>query len=397
MRPGTLALQRENLAPAPRTPPHESAMSDRKETLHIFLSYAAEDQAFASDLLKHLAPFRRDGAIEIRRAADVLPGEPSSKALEYLAAAELIICLVSPDFLASDYLQNVEMASALERSLAGQATVVPVLVRPTAALSTSSIGELTAIPLDGEPVSHHSDQDDAWANVLHDLASRIPAFGSRVQIAERSRPETALHSTPRSRLALVALAGLAITAAVVYAFRHPDPPRNESTEASEMNGASTTSAANGRQVSKAAASTQPTSAAGAGAPIIGGACAGDDAEQPYCSYRGSLRDAGGAPVVDAEVALIGTSCSRRTDSQGVFDFYGCEPSTVRRLRDPRVYISHIAPHHGKRACDAIPLLKPPTVTIIHLESDCHHDEAGGAGAPRASCTCERGNPLCSCL
>jgi hypothetical protein len=49
---------------------------------------------------------------------------------EHFDAAQVILLLVSPDFIASDYCYERETLRAIERHKAGQARVIPVILRP---------------------------------------------------------------------------------------------------------------------------------------------------------------------------------------------------------------------------------------------------------------------------
>src|SRR5688500_8287461 len=99
------------------------------EPIDVFISYAHSDEGFRELLERHLASLRREGLINVwhdRRltAGDDWAGEIS----EHVEHARLILLLVSPDFLASNYCFDVETTRAIERHLAGEAVVVPIIV-----------------------------------------------------------------------------------------------------------------------------------------------------------------------------------------------------------------------------------------------------------------------------
>src|SRR5262249_1650226 len=84
----------------------------------------------------------------------------------------IILLLVSADFLASDYCWDVEVATALERHARGEATVVPVIIRPVDWRSTP-LGRLQGLPRDGRAVTSWPNRDEAWADVIMGLRSLI--------------------------------------------------------------------------------------------------------------------------------------------------------------------------------------------------------------------------------
>jgi hypothetical protein len=82
---------------------------------------------------------------------------------------------VSPEFIASDYCYEKEMARALERHRAGEAVVIPIIVRPCSWKHTP-LGAVLAIPRDGTPVSKFEDPDDAWHEVETEIRRLIEAL-----------------------------------------------------------------------------------------------------------------------------------------------------------------------------------------------------------------------------
>lgn len=130
----------------------------------IFFSYAHCDETLRDELETHLATLKREGVItwhDRRMAAgDVLDHAISTE----LEKAQIILLLVSPDFLDSTYCYEREMATALERQREGTATVIPVILRPCD-WQTTPLGQLLATPLDGKPISQFADRDAAFTQV----------------------------------------------------------------------------------------------------------------------------------------------------------------------------------------------------------------------------------------
>ena len=90
--------------------------------LRIFISYASEDDEHRIDLERHLRILQRQGLIETWHDRKLFPGEPwGSEIAEQLERADVILLLVSADFLNSDYCYEIEMTRALERQAAGGA------------------------------------------------------------------------------------------------------------------------------------------------------------------------------------------------------------------------------------------------------------------------------------
>ncbi|GHO82608.1 hypothetical protein KSZ_06140 [Dictyobacter formicarum] len=99
----------------------------------LFYSYAREDEALRDELEKHLSPLRRQGIISSWHDRRIQPRVEWAQAIDdQLNAASVILFLISPDFLASDYCYGREMRRALERHEAKKAIVIPVLFRAIA-------------------------------------------------------------------------------------------------------------------------------------------------------------------------------------------------------------------------------------------------------------------------
>ena len=88
----------------------------------LFFSYSHADEALRDQLEKHLSALKHQGKIETWHDRRILAGQTFSSEIDsHLESADIILLLVSPDFLASDYCYEVEMRHALERHQRGEA------------------------------------------------------------------------------------------------------------------------------------------------------------------------------------------------------------------------------------------------------------------------------------
>src|SRR5581483_3544212 len=102
------------------------------EPLELFYSYAHEDEALRNELEKHLKLLHRQGYLTQWHDRQILPGNVRAEEIDaHLTTARIIVVLVSPDFMASDYCYGIEMQQAMSRHKAGDATVIPVMLRTT--------------------------------------------------------------------------------------------------------------------------------------------------------------------------------------------------------------------------------------------------------------------------
>jgi tetratricopeptide (TPR) repeat protein len=97
---------------------------------------------------------------------------------KHLDSADVILLLVSSDFLKSDFCYLIETSRALLRHESGDARVIPVIVRPVD-WQGLPIGKLLALPKDGKPVTSWSDRDEAWLNVAQEIRKVIEEMAGR--------------------------------------------------------------------------------------------------------------------------------------------------------------------------------------------------------------------------
>lgn len=169
----------------------------------IFFSYSHKDEDLRNELEIHLASLKRQGVISTWHDRRIAAGEEfAGKISENLESANIILLLVSPYFIASDYCYEVEMKRALERHESGEAKVIPVILHPCDWHGTP-FGKLLAVPSDGKPVSKFPNLHDAFLDItlaIRTVAEKITgAVTSPAGIAASpSRPASDLGSGPRS-------------------------------------------------------------------------------------------------------------------------------------------------------------------------------------------------------
>ena len=84
-------------------------------SIKVFFCYAHEDEPLLKTLKKYLTPMQRQGLIALWYDRDISAGTAWEQEIsEHLNTAQIILLLVSPDFMASDYCYSIEMKRALE-------------------------------------------------------------------------------------------------------------------------------------------------------------------------------------------------------------------------------------------------------------------------------------------
>jgi nucleoside phosphorylase len=131
----------------------------------VFLSYSPADEKFKDDLLKSLSPLKREGLIETWTNRDAMAGENWKEFTDTkLKEADLILLLISSDFIASEHCYEYEMPRVMERLKSGTARVIPILLRPTN-WQNSPFASLGGLPRDLKPVSQWDSEDLAFLDI----------------------------------------------------------------------------------------------------------------------------------------------------------------------------------------------------------------------------------------
>ena len=156
----------------------------------LFLSYAHEDEPLLRQLETHLSGLQRQGLISLWHDRKIVPGTPWAGEIDaQLEHASIILLLVSADFLASDYCYQVEMQRALERHQAGEARVIPIIVR-TADWRHAPFAKLQALPTDARAITTWPNQDEAFVDVAAGIRRTIEDLSLLAASASRAKLPT---------------------------------------------------------------------------------------------------------------------------------------------------------------------------------------------------------------
>ena len=133
--------------------------------INLFFSYSHKDEDLRNELETHLSPLKRQGVIDTWHDRRIPAGKDfGSEISAHLETSQIILLLISPYFIASDYCYEAEMMRALELNDSGKARVIPVILHPCDWQSLA-FGKLLALPKDGKPISKHPNVHDALLEV----------------------------------------------------------------------------------------------------------------------------------------------------------------------------------------------------------------------------------------
>ena len=152
----------------------------------LFFSYSHKDETLRDQLEVHLSMLKREGIISVWHDRRLLAGDELDSGISTsLEQADIVLTLISPDFLASEYCYSREMLRALERHNAGVTRVIPVILRPCD-WQRSPFAKLLVAPTDGKPVTKWPDVDDAFLEVTKAIRKAAEQVGGAKRVGTSS-------------------------------------------------------------------------------------------------------------------------------------------------------------------------------------------------------------------
>jgi len=148
--------------------------------VRLFYSYSHKDESFREDLETHLKLLHRRELIEPWHDRNIEAGDEWKQVIDQnLEAADIILLLVSANFIASDYCYEKEMKRALEKHDRKEARVVPVIVRDCN-WTKCPFGNLKAVPKDGKAITKWRPKDSGWRNVSEEIEKVIVGMSKKL-------------------------------------------------------------------------------------------------------------------------------------------------------------------------------------------------------------------------
>jgi hypothetical protein len=149
---------------------------EREPRRGVFISYAhKDDQSWLNRLLSNLTWLQRDHGIEVWSDRDIAPGAKWHETIQNaLDRAKVAVLLVSPEFLASDYVTNNELPQMLQAAESEGMTIFWIPVRPSA-YRHSPIGVFQSAYDPQRPLSSlsASKRDQAFVDICEKLAKAL--------------------------------------------------------------------------------------------------------------------------------------------------------------------------------------------------------------------------------
>ena len=148
------------------------AHEDCKKTVrnHVFISYSHKDQRWLNDLQTHLKPFCRDGSVTYWSDQQIATGSNWFLQIQdALSQTSVAVLLVTPDFLASDFIHDHELAPILKEAERGGVRVVWIPVR-ACAFERTSLKDYQAVIDPKTPLATmKANRDEAWVKICQEI------------------------------------------------------------------------------------------------------------------------------------------------------------------------------------------------------------------------------------
>lgn len=161
-----------SLTPQQREANGLEKLAFEQKAVTLFFSYHdnPKDRAWVEKLQKQFIIWQRKGVIHAWHLGELEVGEAWEElSTQRLNSSQVILLLVSPDYTNDDHLYNLHVKRAMERRATRDATVIPILVRPTAGLDMMPFASLKPTPSNGKPMSQWADDDLASMTVAQEI------------------------------------------------------------------------------------------------------------------------------------------------------------------------------------------------------------------------------------
>lgn len=150
-----------------------------KILLNIFFAYSREDSKLRKRLDIHLSALKRKNFINTWYDGKIEPGKEWGKEIDFaLAKADIILLLISADFIASDYCYDVELKKAISRHEKKDALIIPIILHPCD-WSELPFAKIQGLPQNGKAVT--SDNWESSEYALSEVAKSIKVLVEDLQ------------------------------------------------------------------------------------------------------------------------------------------------------------------------------------------------------------------------
>jgi GUN4-like/TIR domain len=160
-----------------------------EEAIKIFYSYSRKDLDMRNTLEDHLSALREANRISTWHDLELEAGTEWKPAiLNKLDTADIILLLVSRNFIASKYCYGTELKRAIARHNEGTTRVIPIILRPCDwNHSDVPFSKLNVLPTHAEPIASWVDQDAAFTIVAQRIRKIVDQLTTQKRVEEQEK------------------------------------------------------------------------------------------------------------------------------------------------------------------------------------------------------------------
>src|SRR5450631_809735 len=138
-----------------------------EDSVSVFISYSHNDEAFRKELSAHLAALKDEGKVSEWNDHLIMGGEEWDETIKRrMDNADIILLLLSADFIDSEYVRDNEIPAAIARHERGEAVVIPVFLRRFDYSVHAPYAKLQGYPEGARPVALWENRDEAYYSVV---------------------------------------------------------------------------------------------------------------------------------------------------------------------------------------------------------------------------------------
>ncbi len=146
--------------------------SEKPEAMRdqVFICYSHKDKRWLEDLETHLKPYVRNGSIAAWSDKQIAPGSKWLKEIEVaLALTKVAVLLVTPNFLASDFIHENELGPFLKKAERGKVTIIWIPVRACSYKETPLKDYQAAVDPEKPLANMKAERDKSWVKICEEI------------------------------------------------------------------------------------------------------------------------------------------------------------------------------------------------------------------------------------
>jgi len=146
------------------------------QRLNLLIAYAPTDAELKNEMEKQLSKLRKTKKASVWSNMNItVTNKWDEITKKKLKEADVILILISQNFLNTEPVWKEEVATVIERHSYGTALVLPVILTPFTS-PAMPILTLDPLPKDGQPIASFTNREAIYNEIFNELEQSITAF-----------------------------------------------------------------------------------------------------------------------------------------------------------------------------------------------------------------------------